>query len=143
MRKFCVISELLCRLSENRGQNARQIQIKFHTFFRQGMSTKCFRQNIFYIYFNSHQLKYISLLKSCIFHVFNNGGTRPDSRTNRVLKRDRDMILYGYLATGTVSLSVPSLVYVYIIYFIFVGEFWRLWSEDEKNCLISTKKKPK
>ena len=39
-----------------------------------------------------------------------NGGKRPDSGTNRVLKRDGDMILYGCPATGTVSLSVPSLV---------------------------------
>ena len=39
-----------------------------------------------------------------------NGGTRPDSGTNRVLKRDGDMILYGCPATGTVSLNVPSLV---------------------------------
>ena len=39
-----------------------------------------------------------------------NGGTRSNSGTNRVLKRNGDMILYGYSAIGTVSLSVPSLV---------------------------------
>ena len=39
-----------------------------------------------------------------------NGGTCPDSGINRVLKRDRNIILYGCPATGTVSLSVPSLV---------------------------------
>ena len=40
-------------------------------------------------------------------HVFI---ARPDSGTNRVLKRDENMILYGCPAAGTVSLSVPSLV---------------------------------
>ena len=39
-----------------------------------------------------------------------NGGTRPDSGTNRMLKRDGDMILCGCPAASTLSLSVPLLV---------------------------------